>query len=51
MRDSWKETMGKLLLLDADVIIDLHILGLFEKYAILCMFCTYIVVDKFTLEL
>ena len=31
MRDSWKETMGKLLLLDADVIIDLHILGLFEK--------------------
>ena len=27
----WKETMRKLLLLDADVIIDLHTLGLFEK--------------------
>ncbi len=31
MRDSWKETMRRLLLLDADVIIDLHALGLFEK--------------------
>ena len=29
--DLWKETMRKLLLLDADVIIDLHTLGLFEK--------------------
>ena len=27
----WKRTMKKLLLLDADVIIDLHTLGLFEK--------------------
>ncbi len=27
----WKETMKKLLLLDADVIIDLHTLSLFEK--------------------
>ena len=29
--DFWKETMRKLLLLDADVIIDLHIIGLFER--------------------
>lgn len=29
--DLWKETMRKLLLLDADVIIDLHTLGLFGK--------------------
>lgn len=29
--DLWKETMRKLLLLDADVIIDLHSLVLFEK--------------------
>jgi len=27
----WKEIMRKLLLLDADVIIDLHTLGLFGK--------------------
>ena len=27
----WKETMRRLLLLDADVVIDLHALGLFEK--------------------
>ena len=31
MRDLEKETMRKLLLLDADVIIDLYTLGLFEK--------------------
>lgn len=30
-QDSWKETMRKLLLLDADVIIDLYTLGLFGK--------------------
>ena len=28
LRDLWKETMRKLLLLDADVVIDLHTLGL-----------------------
>jgi hypothetical protein len=31
--DLLKKTMKKLLLLDADVIIDLHALGLFEKIA------------------
>ena len=31
MQDLWKETMRKLLLLDADVIIDLHTLDLFGK--------------------
>jgi hypothetical protein len=31
MQDLWKETMRKLLLLDADVIIDLHSLVLFGK--------------------
>jgi len=31
MRDLWKEAMRRLLLLDADVVIDLHALGLFEK--------------------
>ncbi len=29
--DSWKEIMRKLLLLDADVIMDLHTLDLFRK--------------------
>ena len=29
--DLWKEIMRKLLLLDADVIMDLHTLGLFGK--------------------
>lgn len=31
-QDLWKRTMKKLLLLDADVIMDLHTLGLFEKF-------------------
>lgn len=31
MRDSWKSTMKKLLLLDADIVLDLHSLDLFEK--------------------
>ena len=31
-QDLWKRTMKKLLLLDADVIMDLHTLALFEKF-------------------